>query len=370
MFSCKPVSPSCSSQVGSGTSRSRTGSSRLRSTLGSPIPTVPSPTGCSATTRKWPRAAPPWSSSSTPGWTTTPARLHPANSASPAWSTSPGCLSSQRPSKPTGRERLSRSPMPAGSGSRSSSPRRPPTSPGRRSTAAGCPIPVPMTVVEIKEVVKAFGQAAKRAQTADFDMVEIHACHGYLISNFLSPHTNKRTDWYGGSLENRMRFLLESHQGDQGSGRSRLPHLRAPERHRLRARRAHHRRDDRAVQASGSQRGGGHPHVRRQPPHDHPRSEPHGDVAGTQRVGGGGGEKGGQAPGDRLGLDQPAQPRREHPGRGQRRLHRSGPATLGRPAVAAQGERRPAGGHPTLHPLQRRLSRPGRPRGQDRLLQR
>ncbi len=76
-------------------------------------------------------------------------------------------------------------------------------------TAAGCPIPVPLTLDEIKEIVKAFGQAARRAQTAGFDMVEIHACHGYLISNFFSPYTNKRTDWYGGPLENRMRFLLE-----------------------------------------------------------------------------------------------------------------------------------------------------------------
>jgi 2,4-dienoyl-CoA reductase-like NADH-dependent reductase (Old Yellow Enzyme family)/thioredoxin reductase len=75
--------------------------------------------------------------------------------------------------------------------------------------AAGCPAPLELTFAEIGEIVKAFGQAAKRAQTADFDMVELHACHGYLISNFLSPRTNKRTDWYGGSLENRMRFLLE-----------------------------------------------------------------------------------------------------------------------------------------------------------------
>ncbi len=73
----------------------------------------------------------------------------------------------------------------------------------------GCPPPDEITFEEILEVVKAFGQAAKRAEMAEFDMVEIHACHGYLISNFLSPHTNKRTDWYGGSLENRMRFLLE-----------------------------------------------------------------------------------------------------------------------------------------------------------------
>jgi 2,4-dienoyl-CoA reductase-like NADH-dependent reductase (Old Yellow Enzyme family)/thioredoxin reductase len=75
--------------------------------------------------------------------------------------------------------------------------------------AAGCPAPDALTFEEILEIVKAFGQAAKRAQAADFDMVEIHACHGYLISNFLSPRTNKRTDWYGGSLENRMRFLLD-----------------------------------------------------------------------------------------------------------------------------------------------------------------
>ncbi len=76
-------------------------------------------------------------------------------------------------------------------------------------TELGCPIPEPMTVTEIKEVVKAFGQAAARARTAGFDMVEIHACHGYLISNFLSPYSNKRTDYYGGPFENRIRILLE-----------------------------------------------------------------------------------------------------------------------------------------------------------------
>jgi 2,4-dienoyl-CoA reductase-like NADH-dependent reductase (Old Yellow Enzyme family)/thioredoxin reductase len=73
----------------------------------------------------------------------------------------------------------------------------------------GCPPPDVLTFDEIQKIIQSFGMAAKRAQTADFDMVEIHACHGYLISNFLSPRTNKRTDWYGGSLENRMRFLLE-----------------------------------------------------------------------------------------------------------------------------------------------------------------
>jgi 2,4-dienoyl-CoA reductase-like NADH-dependent reductase (Old Yellow Enzyme family)/thioredoxin reductase len=75
-------------------------------------------------------------------------------------------------------------------------------------TEQGCPIPEPMTIDEIREVVKAFGQAAKRAQIAGFDLVEIHACHGYLISNFLSPYSNKRTDWYGGEFENRIRLLV------------------------------------------------------------------------------------------------------------------------------------------------------------------
>ncbi len=89
-------------------------------------------------------------------------------------------------------------------------PKAPSTVPWEELYAQGCPPPDVLTFDEILQIVKSFGQAAKRAQIADFDMVEIHACHGYLISNFLSPRTNKRTDWYGGSLENRMRFLLEA----------------------------------------------------------------------------------------------------------------------------------------------------------------
>ena len=71
------------------------------------------------------------------------------------------------------------------------------------------PEPEELTFKEIQGIVKAFGDAAKRTQLAGFDMVEIHGTHGYLIEQFLSPLTNKRNDWYGGSLENRMRFLLE-----------------------------------------------------------------------------------------------------------------------------------------------------------------
>jgi 2,4-dienoyl-CoA reductase-like NADH-dependent reductase (Old Yellow Enzyme family)/thioredoxin reductase len=88
-------------------------------------------------------------------------------------------------------------------------PKAPSPVPWEEIYAQGCPAPQELTFAEILQIVEDFGQAAKRAQIADFDMVELHACHGYLISNFLSPRTNKRTDWYGGSLENRMRFLLE-----------------------------------------------------------------------------------------------------------------------------------------------------------------
>lgn len=70
-------------------------------------------------------------------------------------------------------------------------------------------IPEEITIEQIKQVVEAFGDAALRAKLAGFDLVEIHGAHGYLITNFLSPHTNKRNDLYGGSLENRMRFLVE-----------------------------------------------------------------------------------------------------------------------------------------------------------------
>ena len=65
------------------------------------------------------------------------------------------------------------------------------------------------TTQELAEVVAAFRAAAKRALDAGFDAVEIHAAHGYLISEFLSPLTNQRTDAYGGSLENRCRLLEE-----------------------------------------------------------------------------------------------------------------------------------------------------------------
>jgi 2,4-dienoyl-CoA reductase-like NADH-dependent reductase (Old Yellow Enzyme family) len=64
-----------------------------------------------------------------------------------------------------------------------------------------------MTVAEIQETIDAFGQAARRAQVAGFDAVQIHAAHGYLVSQFLSSHSNRRSDHWGGSPERRQRFL-------------------------------------------------------------------------------------------------------------------------------------------------------------------
>ncbi len=73
--------------------------------------------------------------------------------------------------------------------------------------------PRALTTSEVEELVQKFVTSAKVAKEAGFSGVQIHAAHGYLISQFLSPHGNRRTDKYGGSLENRMRFLKEIYLG-------------------------------------------------------------------------------------------------------------------------------------------------------------
>lgn len=70
-------------------------------------------------------------------------------------------------------------------------------------------IPDELTVPEIGEIVTAYGRAAERVCAAGFDAVEIHAAHGFLLSQFLSPLTNRRGDEYGGSVENRARIHVE-----------------------------------------------------------------------------------------------------------------------------------------------------------------
>ncbi|KAI6019994.1 hypothetical protein F5J12DRAFT_890284 [Pisolithus orientalis] len=71
------------------------------------------------------------------------------------------------------------------------------------------PYPKEVTKEEIKKVVVAFAEAARRALKVGVDVIEVHGAHGYLLTSFMSPYTNKRTDEYGGSFENRVRFPLE-----------------------------------------------------------------------------------------------------------------------------------------------------------------
>jgi anthraniloyl-CoA monooxygenase len=70
-------------------------------------------------------------------------------------------------------------------------------------------VPRAMTRADMEDVVRDFARAAKMAIEAEFDMLELHCAHGYLFSSFITPLANRRTDKYGGCLENRLRFPLE-----------------------------------------------------------------------------------------------------------------------------------------------------------------
>ena len=83
-----------------------------------------------------------------------------------------------------------------------------PVGPSPLPFAEGYPVPRELTADEIEAVVGAFRDAARRADEAGFQVVEIHMAHGYLLHQFLSPLTNRRTDAYGGPRENRMRLPL------------------------------------------------------------------------------------------------------------------------------------------------------------------
>ena len=85
--------------------------------------------------------------------------------------------------------------------------------------------PRALTLEEIEEIIDAFAEGARRAQEADFDGIQIHAAHGYLLSSFLSPRTNRRDDEYGGSTDNRTRILTEIYRHARGKVGDRFPIL-------------------------------------------------------------------------------------------------------------------------------------------------
>lgn len=87
----------------------------------------------------------------------------------------------------------------------------------------GYPVPAELSVPEMEKIVKAFAAAAIRARAAGFELVEIHAAHGYLLHEFLSPLSNTRTDEYGGSFGNRIRLTLDVIDAVRGVWPDKLP---------------------------------------------------------------------------------------------------------------------------------------------------
>lgn len=85
-----------------------------------------------------------------------------------------------------------------------------PVAPSAIDFVEGYPHPRALTLEEVRHLPTLFLEAARRSLAAGFDVVEIHAAHGYLFHEFLSPHSNQRTDEYGGSFENRTRVLIET----------------------------------------------------------------------------------------------------------------------------------------------------------------
>ncbi len=85
------------------------------------------------------------------------------------------------------------------------------------------PAPEELTKAGIARIVEAFAAAASRARRAGFQVVELHAAHGYLAHEFLSPLSNRRTDEYGGSFDNRIRFVLEAAEAVRAAWPQELP---------------------------------------------------------------------------------------------------------------------------------------------------
>jgi len=87
----------------------------------------------------------------------------------------------------------------------------------------GYPVPRALTIAEIDDLVKAFAKAAERALAAGFHVIEMHAAHGYLLHEFLSPLSNQRADEYGGNFENRTRLVVRVAQAIRNVWPERLP---------------------------------------------------------------------------------------------------------------------------------------------------
>jgi 2,4-dienoyl-CoA reductase-like NADH-dependent reductase (Old Yellow Enzyme family) len=87
---------------------------------------------------------------------------------------------------------------------------RPLLAPSAEAFSSRTAVPVALSIDEIRRIIGDFARAARRALDAGFRVIELHAAHGYLLHEFLSPLSNKRTDEYGGSFENRVRFALET----------------------------------------------------------------------------------------------------------------------------------------------------------------
>ncbi|MGA8893226.1 MAG: oxidoreductase, partial [Anaeromyxobacteraceae bacterium] len=100
-----------------------------------------------------------------------------------------------------------------------------PVGPSAVPFADGHATPEALTEAGIATVVEAFAAAARRALGAGFQLAEIHAAHGYLLHEFLSPLSNRRTDRWGGSFENRVRIVLEVIEAVRGAWPDRLPLL-------------------------------------------------------------------------------------------------------------------------------------------------
>ena len=98
-----------------------------------------------------------------------------------------------------------------------------PVGPSARPFDAGYRTPKEMTAGEIAAVVRAFADAARRADAAGFEVAELHGAHGYLMHEFLSPLSNARADEYGGGFENRIRFTLETARAVRAAWPGRKP---------------------------------------------------------------------------------------------------------------------------------------------------